>query len=92
MTIFEASVKLYAWFAEHDSFCVDTDEKKLLEDYERKKFKRKEEIAAINCALAELETMDMVASHSIESQKIWVLKKGFESLPQAVQLHPDTCV
>ena len=90
MTILDASIKLYAWFAEHDSFCVETDEKKLLEDYKRKKFKRKEELAAINCALSALVSMDMVSSHVVEDQ-IWVLKKGFETLTQTLNLSPDTC-
>ena len=47
MTIFDASVKLYGWFNEHDSFCLDTDESKLMSDVDRKKYKKKEEVSAI---------------------------------------------
>lgn len=91
MTIWDASIKLYAWYAEHHSFCLDTDEKKLLEGVKRKKFERKEELAAIKCALEELKTLDMVACSSVDGQEVWVLKKGFETLSQTISLSPETC-
>ena len=91
MTIFEASTKLYGWFSEHDSFCLETDEKKLMEDTKRSKYKRKEELAAIKCGLKDLEKLDMVSPSEIESQEVWVLRKGFNTLNQTVIISPEPC-
>ena len=92
MTIFEASVKLYGWFSEHDSFCLETDENKLLEGARRKKCEKNEEQAAITCALKDLEGLNMISSASIgEGTEVWVLKKDFKTMEQTVNLNPDTC-
>ena len=90
MTIFDASVKLYGWFNEHDSFCLDTDESKLMSDVDRKKYKKKEEVSAISCALDRLKTMNVIDSTEIDGKKIWVLEKGFDTLSQTVELTPLT--
>ena len=92
MTVFDASIKLYAWFSEHDSFCVDVDEKKLFSGEKRSKFKRTEELAAIGCALNQLETMELISSSSVEDKKVWILRKNFNSSPQSIQLAPETCL
>ena len=92
MTIFDASVKLYGWFNEHDSFCLDTDESKLMSDVDRKKYKKKEEVSAISCALDRLKTMNVIDSTEIDGKKIWVLEKGFDTLSQTVELTPETCL
>jgi len=85
-------MKLYAWFAEHHSFCLSTDEKKLLDGLRRKKFERKEELAAIKCALKQLENLDMIGSSTVEDDQVWVLKKGFETLNQTIELSSETCL
>lgn len=92
MTIWDASIKLYAWFAERDSFCLELDEKKFFEGAKRKKLERKEELAAIKCALEELKALDMVKNSTVEEHEIWILKKSFDSLPQTVSLSPETCL
>lgn len=91
MTIFEASTKLYGWFSEHDSFCLDTDEKKLLQGLKRNKFQRKEELSAIQCGLIDLEKLEMISSSTVEDHEVWVLRKGFDTLNQNVTLSPETC-
>jgi hypothetical protein len=91
MTIFEASTRLYGWFSEHDSFCLDTDEKKLLQGEKRSKFERKEELAAIKCGLQDLEKLEMISCSTIEEQEVWVLRKGFDTLNQTITLSPETC-
>ena len=90
MTIFDASLKLYGWFSEHDSFSLDTDEKKLLSDVKRKKFERKEELAAIKCALNELCKMEVIEVANIDESDVWVLKKNFQTLTQNLSLTPET--
>lgn len=92
MTIFDASVRLYSWFNEHDSFCLDTDESKLMSDVDRKKYKKKEEVSAISCALERLKTMNVIDSTEVDNKKIWVLEKGFDTLSQTVELTPETCL
>ena len=92
MTVFEASVKLYAWFNEHDSFCLDTDESELMGNAKRKKFQKEEEISAISCALNELKNLNLIDHAEVNDKKIWVLKKSFDTLSQTVELTPETCL
>ena len=92
MTVFDASIKLYSWFNEHDSFCLDTDESKLMADVKRKKYQKEEEVAAISCALEELKKLGVIESSETNGKKIWVLKKGFETMSQTVELTPETCL
>ena len=91
MTIFDASSKLYAWFAENDSFSINTDEKKLLEDLKRNKFKRKEELAAIECALKDLEKLEMISPAKVGDDEVWVLRRSFQSLPQTISVSAEVC-
>ena len=92
MTIFDASLKLYGWFSEHDSFCLETDEKKLMSDVKRKKFEHKEEIAAIKCALDELCKMEVIETARVDDSSVWVLKKSFQTLTQNLNLSPETAM
>ena len=92
MTVFEASVKLYAWFNEHDSFCLDTDVSELMGNAKRKKFQKEEEISAISCALNELKNLNLIDHAEVNDKKIWVLKKSFDTLSQTVELTPETCL
>ena len=91
MTTWDASMKLYGWFAEHDSFCLDVDETKLLEGIKRKKYEKREEQAAIKCALKGLENLDMIDSTIVDSQQVWILKKSFSSMAQKIELSAETC-
>ena len=91
MTIWDASMKLYGWFAEHDSFCLDVDEAKLLEGTKRKKYAKREEQAAIKCALKQLEEIEMISSTIVDAQQVWVLKKSFSSMAQKLELSAETC-
>jgi len=92
MTVFDASVKLYAWFSENDSFCLDTDEEKLLKSDKRRKQSRREEASAINCALVELKNMNMIDCSEVEGKEVWVLKKNFDTMVQNVELSAETCL
>ena len=87
MTVFEASVKLYEWFAEHDSFNLQKE----LNALTGKQIKNKEVAAAVKCGLKDLQTMNMVDSAEIGGEEVWVLKKNFHTLEQTVSLSADTC-
>jgi hypothetical protein len=87
MTVFEASIKLYEWFSEKDSFNLKQD----LHALTGKQLKNKEVAAAVNCALNKLEGMDMISQSSIGDDKVWVLDKNFHTLDQSVTLTSDTC-
>jgi hypothetical protein len=92
MTVFDASVRLYAWFSENDSFCLGADEEKFFKSNKRKKHDREEEASAINCALKELEGMNLICSSKVGEKEVWVLKKSFESMTQTIELSPETCL
>ena len=92
MTVFDASVKLYGWFNEHDSFCLNTDESKLMADVKRKKYQKEEEIAAISCALEELKELGIIKSSEVSEKTIWILKSDLATLNQTVSLNPETCL
>lgn len=92
MTVFDASIKLYAWFSENDSFCFDTDEEKLLKSDKRKKQGRREQASAINCALKDLESLNLIAYSTVEDKDVWILKKSFDSMTQNIELSAETCL
>ena len=92
MTVFDASIKLYAWFSENDSFCFDTDEEKFLKSDKRKKQSRREQASAINCALKDLESLNLIACSKVEDKDVWVLKKSFETMTQNIELSAETCL
>ena len=92
MTVVDASVKLYAWFSDNDSFCLDTDEEKFFKSNKRKKYNRREEVSSINCALQELRGMNLIDCSNVEEKEVWVLKKSFSSMTQTLELSPETCL
>tara|TARA_R100000808_G_C2150183_1_gene158833 strand:- start:3033 stop:3452 length:420 start_codon:yes stop_codon:yes gene_type:complete len=87
MTVFEASVKLYEWFSENDSFSLKKDFTSLT----GKQLKLKSAVAAVKCGLKDLTDMSMVASAEVDGEETWVLKKNYHTLEQTVSLSAETC-
>jgi hypothetical protein len=71
---------------------METDEEKFFKSEKRKKYNRKEEVSAIKCGLEELKAMNLVSSSEVEGKEVWVLKKGFNSIAQTVEMTPETCL
>ncbi len=92
MTIFEASIGLYAWFSENDSFSMEANYQKLVENKEESPEKELEKKAAILCGIRDLEELGLVKATDVGKKKIWVLKKSFDSFDQTIKLSPDTCM
>ena len=92
MTIIEASLKLYEWFSEKDSFSLESDFKKFSPEEEADVDKTLQRKAAVNCALLEYEEMGLIKSSEVNKKKIWTLKKSFDSFDQTLKISPDTCL
>jgi len=90
VTVFDASISLYGWFAENDTFVIDqclqaSDKKvkgKALEDLK----------AAFKCALNQLEKMDLISKSEIGEKEIWVLQRNYLTVEQEVKVSADTAL
>ena len=67
MTVLEGSNKLFEWFSVEDNFNFDEDITKILSH------PKKEEKAAIKCALEEFEKLEILKSTEINAEKYWIL-------------------
>jgi hypothetical protein len=84
MTVMDASIKLYEWFLEHDSFSdTGKDFVSLMEISDTPD----EDKAAYYCALKELEEQKMVSFHEKEEQRIWVLQRDLQQCDQEVKVN-----
>ena len=88
MTVLTASTKLYEWFTENDSFCLEYDFNKVFQEDQDKD----RESACVVNALEQFEQMEFVCSATVSSRKIWTLKKPLNAFPQPLELTPDTCL
>ncbi len=85
MTSLEASIELYKWFSENDSFCLEEDFKKVItitENLERDK-------ASLLSALEDFVKNEMISRVEIKDTKYWILRKSFASFNQSVSISPD---
>tara|TARA_Y100001963_G_scaffold129009_1_gene183854 strand:+ start:1015 stop:1425 length:411 start_codon:yes stop_codon:yes gene_type:complete len=88
MTVFEASIKLYGWFSDHDTFCMASDHKELT-----KGEKRQDNIeASLQCALKDLERLELISKAECKGEDVWVLKRNYLTVEQEVKLTADTCL
>ena len=84
MTVLEGSGKLFEWFSQKDKFNFDEDMGKLLPKA------KKEERAAIKCALEEFEKMEVLKSTDINTERYWILNKKFDTFEQDLKISPKT--
>jgi len=87
MNISQASELLFEWFKDKESFCISDDLHVLLDSTESKK----EFTASVICALQDFENLEIIKSTEVSGEKVWVLKKNFDSYTQTVELPPATC-
>jgi len=92
MNISQASELLFDWFKNRESFCISDDFHLLVDDSNSNELIfKKESAASVICALEDFENLEIVKSTEISGEKIWVLKKNFDSYTQTVELPPATC-
>ena len=87
MTVLDASLKLYNWFADNDSVILDRDFQKiiLISDNE------KEDRACFAAALKDLEGQGMLAREEYDGVEYWILKQSFSSFEQNIKMGAHIC-
>lgn len=85
MTISDASIKLYQWFFENDSFC-ETNFIRLLSISESPESER----ASVLAALEEFEKNGIVKKVHFKDNDYWILTKKFDAYEQTLTLSPKT--
>jgi hypothetical protein len=84
MTVLDLSEKLYAWYAQNDTFIVEEDFKQVVPISES----IKKDKACLIAALKELEKHEMVTRQEYKEGEYWILKRSFASFEQSVTIHP----
>lgn len=85
MTILQASINLFSWFKDHDSFSLSNQS-----DLKGLSVEAKEDFAAFSVALDRLEKIEMIKSvepQTAKGSKIYVLEKNMQSFNQSVTLN-----
>lgn len=88
MTIYEASTHLYNWFAEKESFCMETDYSKMILISDEPEVDK----AAVLCSLDSFVELNIVKTKEIEGNNYWVLNKKFETMEQTPSISPSTAI
>ena len=85
MTVLEASMNLYQWFLEHDSFSdTGKDFISLMEISDTPD----EDKAAYYCALRQLEEQQMVSFYKgNKNQKMWILQRNLQQCDQEIKIN-----
>jgi len=85
MTVLEASMNLYQWFLEHDTFSdTGKDFISLMEISDTPD----EDKAAYYCALRQLEEQQMISFYKDASnQKMWILQRDLQQCDQELKIN-----
>jgi len=86
MTVFDASVMLFGWFSENDSFSID-----MVDRLVGKPEASKSDVSAIQCGLERLQKMGMISESTVDLDRVWVLEKSFKTQEQQVKISAETC-
>ena len=86
MDVLSSSVKMYEWFHENDSFCLEEDFIKIIKISEEPERDR----ASLLCALRNLEKYEIIQSSEIDFKKdtrrVWTLAKPLASMHQTIEI------
>ena len=90
MTVLEASINLYQWFLEHDTFSdTGKDFITLMEISDTPD----EDKAAYYCALRQLEEQQMVSFYrGKKDQKMWILQRDLQQCDQEIKINHLTAM
>ena len=85
MTILQASINLFTWFRDHDSFSLSNQS-----DLEALSVETKEDFAAFSVALDRLEKFEIIKGVEPQTNKgsrVYVLEKNMQNFNQSVTLN-----
>jgi len=85
MTILQASINLFTWFRDHDSFSLSNQS-----DLEALSVETKEDFAAFSVALDRLEKIEIVKGvepQTTKGSRVYVLEKNMQNFNQSVTLN-----
>jgi hypothetical protein len=91
VTVFDASITLYAWFAENDTFEISQVSRATVGS-ENKKESKKELEASFRCALNQLEKMELISRADLGDSEVWVLQKDYLTVDQDLKISADTAL
>lgn len=86
MTVNDAMEKLFSWFSSHDTFQMERDFKELVVITDN----MDEEKCAISCALKDMESNNIVSSHTTNKIDYYILCRNLQAFSQDVSIDGDT--
>jgi hypothetical protein len=82
----EAMEKLFSWFSDHDTFQMERDFKDLVVITDN----MDEEKCAISCALKDMESNDIISSHTTNKTDYYILCRKLQAFSQDVSIDGET--
>ena len=89
MTVLDASNKLFEWFAENDSFCIELDYSKI---FPSSQGEEERGVACVINSLESFEKLDVVSSALVGTRQVWTLNRGLGAFNQNIELTPEDCL
>ena len=86
MTINDAAEKLFNWFSDHDTFQMERDFKELVVITDN----MDEEKCAISCALKDMESNNIISSHTTNKTDYYILCRKLQAFSQDVSIDGET--
>ena len=86
MTVNDAIEKLFSWFSDHDTFQMERDFKDLVVITDN----MDEEKCAILCALKNMESNDIISSHTTNKTDYYILCRKLQAFSQDVSVDGET--
>jgi hypothetical protein len=82
----EAMEKLFSWFSDHDTFQMERDFKELVVITDN----MDEEKCAISCALKNMESNNIICSHTTNKTDYYILCRKLQAFSQDVSIDGET--
>ena len=86
MTVNDAMEKLFSWFSDHDTFQIERDFKELVVITDN----IDEEKCAISCALKDMESNNIISSHTTNKTDYYILCRKLQAFSQDVAVDGET--
>ena len=86
MTVNDAMEKLFSWFSDHDTFQMERDFKDLVVITDN----MDEEKCAVSCALKDMESNNIISSHTTNKTDYYILCRKLQAFSQDVSIDGET--
>jgi hypothetical protein len=86
VTVNDAIESLFNWFSDHDTFQMERDFKELVVITDN----MDEEKCAISCALKDMESNNIISSHTTNKTDYYILCRKLQAFSQDVSIDGDT--